>query len=190
MMNLPESLKLLQKLLEAIVYHNAVVIAGVPKKRGSLRNVAIPLIFDLPTSIAKSAVTKRKSPRKRAASTVSFDRREGDVCHQLACIMSSVCRLSLGLKGRKTSLSATQLFFVSFISFFALFMLFLTCRPQATQHQITQVILIFLQLKMSKKSPCCRTMHIANRHGRRQSKSTTHTPMLFYYRERRRAGIH
>ena len=32
---------------------------------------------------------------------------------------------------------------------------------------------------MSKKSPCCRTMHITNRHGRRQSKSTTHTHQCY-----------
>ena len=63
--------------------------------------------------------------------------------------------------------------------FFALIMLFLTCRPQATQHQITQVILIFLQLKMSKKSPYCRIMHIINRHRRRPSKSTTHTHQCY-----------
>ena len=33
---------------------------------------AIPSIFDLPVSIAQSVVTKRKSPRKWTASTVSF----------------------------------------------------------------------------------------------------------------------
>ena len=90
MINLSESLNVLKKLLKDIVYHNAVVIASVPKKRKSLRKDAILSIIDLPASIAKSSVTKRNSQRKRTASTVFLHRIEGEVRHQLACIISSV----------------------------------------------------------------------------------------------------